>query len=464
MWQKPCMSSVFRLFWVVVLLGAVAVVAAPVGADLIEAGDVRTDYGVFSVVFYYAPDPMAPTRKTVAELRKEHLPDVPLIRNDEESQELMFLGLAEEAAPLAEFVLPSDDYFTHSGPGMTPADVAALRATSVATNLVFVVPVEEVWIKAQAFETLVHAFAEATGAYIWDSATRECFTRDAWQAIRLPGAATAVPDITRHITIHFYQPEEESPLLRAVTLGMEKFALPNVVVERLRPGESQAVGTLINLVCQSLVERPFVPHPARHVVRIEDIDSEAFRQGIGRFQGAHATGEITLVLTRGGRDEGDPAGPLIELGFGEAPGETLDGRRQAALAALFGATESLIAIEHDEGLLEASRRARERLPELQAMFGQGLGPGGRLLVKAPFATDDGEGNEWMWVEVTHWPESGPLVGILQNDPAAIAELYAGMRVAVGLEDVFDYILLRPDGSMEGNETGRILEERAAAVE
>jgi uncharacterized protein YegJ (DUF2314 family) len=64
----------------------------------------------------------------------------------------------------------------------------------------------------------------------------------------------------------------------------------------------------------------------------------------------------------------------------------------------------------------------------------------------------------MWVEVTSW--SGKKnSGILQNEPFNIKNLQVGAVVEFQDEEIFDYILNRPDGTSEGNVTGEIIEMR-----
>ena len=124
---------------------------------------------------------------------------------------------------------------------------------------------------------------------------------------------------------------------------------------------------------------------------------------------------------------------------------------------LFGAEDSVVYTKHDEELLKASEAAKLRFPELKKQLSDGLAPGYSIMVKAPFETDDGD-NEWMWVEVTKWNET-EMEGILQNDPLKIKNLKAGALIRFDESDVFDYLLSKPDGSFEGNETGKILERR-----
>jgi hypothetical protein len=134
-----------------------------------------------------------------------------------------------------------------------------MQTTSRATCLVFVIPKKDVWTLGRKFTQLAEEFAEKTGAYLWDSATRECFSREAWTKMRLETwPESGIPDITHQITIHLYRPDDSSRYLRAITLGMEKFSLPNVVIERLLPSDNRPAGNLINLVCQSFAEKPVI--------------------------------------------------------------------------------------------------------------------------------------------------------------------------------------------------------------
>ena len=79
------------------------------------------------------------------------------------------------------------------------------------------------------------------------------------------------------------------------------------------------------------------------------------------------------------------------------------------------------------------------------------------MVKGPFR-ENGQ-TEWMWVEVTKW-EGDIIEGILDNDPDFVKSVRAGSRVSVNVNEAFDYIFTHADGSQEGNETGKLLEQRA----
>jgi uncharacterized protein YegJ (DUF2314 family) len=97
------------------------------------------------------------------------------------------------------------------------------------------------------------------------------------------------------------------------------------------------------------------------------------------------------------------------------------------------------------------------MPQLKATFLAGLRPGERLLVKSPFSAEGG--TEYMWIEVTRWDDRG-IAGLLMGEPRAVKSLRSGQAVVVRESDFYDYVLERPGGESEGNETGKLLEARA----
>lgn len=437
--------------------------AAPRAETLIEAGDVRAENGHYSVVFYFTPTPATNTLLTAKMLTKRILPGVHFLEDPKDSSPPPFVGFEEELAPLKDFPVPEASYFKYSGRGLTDKDIESFQKTDRATRLVLVAPKEAVWRLGRKFTELALEFAATTRAYVWDSATRECFSRDAWKEDRLARwPANAIPDIRSQITIHLYRPHDASTHLRAITLGMQKFALPDVVIERMIGSNNRPAGNLINLVCQSMAERPMFRNGAKETFRLGALESETLRTSMQSSPKQGATGEVTLALLRGSHQEGDPENKLIELDFRHGNGKTEDERREDLLSKLWGSSDSIVGVKHDEEILEASRRARVRLNELRPAFDKGLPPGSRLLVKAPFARDD-EGNEWMWVEVMKWTAVGSIEGVLQNEPFYIRKMKAGSKVQVKASEIFDYKLYREDGTTEGNETGKLMQKQGGPI-
>ena len=168
----------------------------------------------------------------------------------------------------------------------------------------------------------------------------------------------------------------------------------------------------------------------------------------------------------GGWDRLDPANaPTIRLVCGHCYDNIL-ARHLTAPRTLFARLRRVLTrssapkppfknVVHDEAVLTASRRARDRLrAELKPRFIAGLPPGERLMVKAPFTTQ-AAGREWMWIGVSRW--QGPRIhGVLENDPVHLRDLKAGAHVDVPEDEILDYLLFRSDGTSEGNETGKLM--------
>jgi uncharacterized protein YegJ (DUF2314 family) len=459
-------SSAFFLRILLWFLCAVATVSAAEpgkAGNTIPAGDLRDDSGFYSIVFYYSPDPSADPEATARALVAKAFPGVPFLTEEKPEIRPPFIAIEDERAPLKIFPVPPTSYFKYAGRGLGAEAIAGIQKTSRATRLLLIAPREDVWKAGRKFTQLAHDFATATGATLWDSATRECFSREAWKEKRLTTwpEDQEIPDIKNHVTMHLYQPDDRSRYLRVITLGMEKFALPDLVVEKLVSSDGKGAGNLINLVAQLLAEKPQVTDATKVLFRVADLRSPTQRKYFEEDWLEKATGEIRLTLLKGKPDEGDPENRLIELDFRNAPGKTNEERRNAALSTLWGSKDEVVGVKHDAELLDASEQARAKLPALRKQFTAGLPPGERLLLKVPFARDD-EGQEWMWVEVMQWPTSGKISGILQNDPFYIKSLRAGSKVRIEEGEVFDFIHYRADGTIEGNETGKIMQKRSEA--
>ena len=375
-------------------------------------------------------------------------------------------ALHGRAVPIEQYAVPDLDRLKFCGIGLSAEQGQQLQKATDAWVLDFGVvdPAEAVPLVRRSAQ-FVAALADrlggdAAGVVVWDESTRQAFSVKAWREHRVDGwSADGLPDVAAHVTIHLYKPDQQS-LPRAITLGMQKFGRPDLVIQQLPQTESGAGGHLINAVAQLMVERPPADaEAATFAVDLSAIRHPTVRKRYADRAGPGATGRATLSLVPAQRDEGDPENALVRLGFDHAPGAT-DGEQLAAtLAAVGGSTDHIVGAKASDAELNAARdRARQKLPGLQADVARGLPAGESVSVKAPFKAPDG-GVEYMWVEVTRW-DGAKITGVLQNDPDLVPGLKAGATVTADEGEVFDYLRRKSDGSTEGNETGRILQRRA----
>lgn len=290
------------------------------------------------------------------------------------------------------------------------------------------------------------------GWIIFDATTMEYFTQSDW-ANRVQSWETAIPYLPAHITIHSYR---EGAYCRAITLGMQKFCLPDIVVNQTSCHDTDATMNLINVVAQHLSRNSSI-YKDQVLIDLDKISNKTFRKEIHAKLEDNAKKKVLLHLKKGKQEEGDPFNQIVEIDFENSAFDTPQLYHEQVLSDLFGFKEQLKSLEgHDNAILEASAKARERLPALQDLFNeeQKMSEGYVILLKAPFEDDKGN-NEWMWVEVTQW-DSSTIKGILKNEPFYIKSLKAGAKVVVQEEDIFDYILYKPDGTKEGNETQALI--------
>jgi uncharacterized protein YegJ (DUF2314 family) len=314
-------------------------------------------------------------------------------------------------------------------------------------------PCGKAWEGLQRASRIIGIIARETGGLIWDEETREVFTPDEWHKRRIASWVESVPDVSDQITIHAYQSEK---YVRAITLGMLKFGLPDAVIENYSWSMNRSVGNLINLFCQSIAENGVIKKAGEYDLDLRAIKNQKARDSQIKSLKPNAKSIALLSLKKGKWEEGDPQNRLIEIAFDRYAGRDIHAMQESRMSSLFGWEDETSAVKHDEELLAASKRAKSQLPALLKAFSKGLAPGEFIQVKAPFKAVDG-GNEWMWVEIIEW-QGNSIKGLLKNEPFNVPSLHGGQIVEVSQEDIFDYIRNYPDGRQEGNETGAIIEK------
>ena len=352
-----------------------------------------------------------------------------------------------------EYQPPRLESLRYSGHGLNRKQAEALQKSERAYILEFAHPKQNVWSALSTANKVVEEIARKTGGLVWDEETREVFSPDAWHKTRLASWTSEIPDVSDQIVVQIYEKDEYA---RAISLGMSKVGLPDVVVEGLPWSSQTQVGNLINIFCQAMTEGAILEKSGKFNLDLHAIKDAQVREWHLKSLGENATAKACLLLKSGKRDEGDPKNRLIELASDRYEGNDSHAKQASMLSSFFGTEDSVTSLQHNKELLDASAKAREKLPELQKAFNDGLEPGEYIQVKAPFATPDGN-REWMWVEITSWKQH-KITGLLQNEPYEVTDLHSGQVVHVNDGDVFDYIRQYPDQRQEGNTTRQIIQK------
>ncbi len=405
---------------------------------------------VFVVYFLPSPssDPMTATKESL-----KAFPDLQLIEPPKAAKAPGMRLIPQLASDVQQRnAIPNLKQLERFGRGISRGQAEALQHSEQALALIFKHSKRDVFKAAKIADSVVAAIAQKTGGLIWDDETREMFTVDEWRKRRVATWENELPDIGQQITMHAYNSGE---FARAITLGMSKFGLPDIVVQQFSWSENRSVGNLINLFAQAMAEGANFSKAGEYDIKLRGIRNAAARKSQLTNLGNNAESEARLSFKPGTWEAGDPENRLIEITFDRYPGNDIHARRGKMLASIWGWEEKTVYVKHDGELEAASINAKAKLPALEMAFKAGLAPGEYILLKAPFRMPDG-GREWMWVEVTEW-QGNQIKGLLKNEPKQIPQLHGGQMVSVRQDEVFDFIRRFPDGTEEGNETGKIIE-------
>jgi uncharacterized protein YegJ (DUF2314 family) len=415
-------------------------------------GSVVAKYFAFQLAVYHAREPITKPR----DVARSFLQGKPLSLVNARVNAPDAPSVALSTPAIQSYAPPDESLLEHFARGLSDEDKQLLLAARAVTVLDFSGPGEQALPSYRLGLELVSELAAQASGFPWDEESRQVFTLAEWKK-RLDDWQEAGPDLVHHVAIHAYRNGE---LVRVVTLGMGKFALPDLVVTNVAASDAQSMSSVINLTCQTLLERRGLDRPGALSLSIDAVRHTGARARYSSDLLPNAERHAELELFLAIPEQGDANNRLMEIGFSGASGR--QEQHDELVSKLFGASDEITAVEHDEELLEASRRARDKLLTFRDRYQAGVPEGERLLVKAPFQTPDG-GNEWMWVEVVRW-KGNVISGILQNDPFYVRGIRSGSRVEVQSESIFDYTLDKSDGSSEGNETGRIIERREKAAD
>jgi uncharacterized protein YegJ (DUF2314 family) len=347
------------------------------------------------------------------------------------------------------------DFVAFAAVDLSPAQIAALPKSEPGASLTFVAPAAEHWRLVRAAYELMDCLADATGGVVYDESTRQLFALASFRQRRLGEWKDGHSALAAHYVTHVYP---DGDFLRLVTLGLDRFGLPELVLNQALRSDGDRAEALVRLVAMAL-EQPGV-QVAGGVVDI-DLDAPWVAPVANAAAlGAGATRKARFHLVPGKHEPGDAEDRLWEISFDGFPGADLHERQSAAFKQLFGIVDrTMLAKHNDDALIAARDAARARLPAVKKRFNAGLGPGERLLVKAPFAVTGKEvGTEYMWLEVVSW-KGTEIRGVLANEPEHIPDLHQGVAVKVEQKELYDYALWHADGTYEGDETTKILEQQ-----
>jgi hypothetical protein len=328
-------------------------------ANLVPAGSQMADSIQFEYAVYMLPvhgkDPMVVLRQALA----KQYANLKLIDEVPKQPGEMVVSARLKNHVQQEYAPPDMESLKYSGYGLSQEQARNLQKSEEAFVLQFSHPKENVWTGLRNADALVEEVARNTNGLVWDEETREVFSPDAWHEKRLRYWSGDVPDISSQTVIHVYKKDE---LERAITLGMTKMGLPDVVVDDSAWSSNRQVGHLINLFCQEVAEGAVFEKSGKFRLELQAIKNSKVRDAQLKSLKGNSVGVAYLTLKPGVWEEGDPKNRLIQLTAESYVGNDAPAKQERMIGCFFGWEDNLTAVEHSEELLEESRRERAKLP------------------------------------------------------------------------------------------------------
>lgn len=279
---------------------------------------------------------------------------------------------------------------------------------------------------------------------IVDFGTLEYFNYRSWHKRRVENIKISPKNIIDQIVINIQEFEKDK--CRVVTFGMEKFCLPDISISNFPCNKFKEYRNLLILATQSLAENRSINKDSILTISSNAIKNKKWKDYFSKVEKLKPN-QNTIKLKSRKPLIGDKNNTQLEIVKNNTPIAELVNQLSKVI-------QPITYVSHNKTLLETSKKAKKKLPILKSQFNTGLLKDNFLLLKAPFLYENVK-KEWIWVKILEWKNTA-IIGTLYDSSIHNNNLKKGHMVIINEEEVFDYITLNDDNSIEGNETEKFI--------
>jgi uncharacterized protein YegJ (DUF2314 family) len=361
-------------------------------------------------------------------------------------------GFEVHVSSTEDLILPSKETLDTVAPGLTAEERATVhkRPTSIVVRTTG--PFSREQVPARAVFAAAAALAEAANGLVYDETSRRIET--AAEVLRhTVTAPLGEPAFApRHIVVQMYRQEDGTA--RLLTLGMARFASPDLSLRGANMSAAPLLAEVLNAAARRIVDG----HQDGSLT-LTTADIAAVMGKKARELGGDAPDDrpVKFDLAEPSRTEGDPDNEMAEL---VPPGGASRESWDAVVASLFGHVTSVTDVD-DKELSAIAESARKDFPRAVARWQAGAGD---LYVKGPFAippdqrADGGPAFEHLWIHAAAC-DARACTGTLSNEPSYLTNLAAGKTTSIARAEVVDFLLQARDGGTLGGESIKLLRAR-----
>ena len=362
--------------------------------------------------------------------------------------------LAYTWSNLKESPTPDNDSLIYFSRGVTSEHLAQINKGKRVLMCSLIIPETEWGKEYKKFNELISKLAAKNDLFIYDIDSRLFYNHLEWERLRANSWQEDVPLASDSIKLHAYRTGNNG-LIRIVSIGMERYGLPNLVVEEIQ-NSTRSLGNLINVIAQLMLEGETVKNNA-FIINMDKIKHKTMRKQNLDTAYDNRKKTVEIILNNAKRDDGDPEGRLLSIDGNPHISKDPVRRLHVIASQVFGWKDDIVYVPHDDPrILAASQKAKAFAIEfIKTRFKNKLEVNEQVMIKSKFT--EGEHDEYMWISVTDWKDN-TIFGRLANTPHHISNLNSGDKVTIEEADIYDYIWKKDSGQRLGNETGKLITE------
>lgn len=185
----------------------------------IPAGPMMDEKIGFEFAIYYLPEPSKKPQDELDALLKNKFTTFQRVEKLSKDTEGIAVAVRLVSDVKKSYAPPPLDALQHFGRGLSREQAVAVQDSKTALILDFSYSKDHVWDGLRAALELTSKVAEATNGLIWDEETRQLFSTEEWNKVRIQDWTEDVPDISKHITLHAYKKASSSEFVGEIWLG-----------------------------------------------------------------------------------------------------------------------------------------------------------------------------------------------------------------------------------------------------
>ncbi len=208
-----------------------------------------------------------------------------------------------------DYAPPSVKMIDYFGRGITDEQAEEIQTIQKVLIINVAYNNENSWDRLQSVQFYTASIAKVLRGYVWDEETKEIFSIEEYINRRFFNPKLGAPSMQLHTVIHSYP---EGNYVRAITLGMAKIGLPDIVINEFSWSRSSGVANAIVAITQLLAEGNRLNENNEFNLDLSKIKNEQYKSKLDDllFENAKLKGIHQFNIAK--VEEGDPNNLILE--------------------------------------------------------------------------------------------------------------------------------------------------------